>query len=48
MMGEESSIDVAQIGGRMRQSSVKKMAEVVNLHPDESSQIIRGWLNNAL
>lgn len=48
MMGEESSIDVAQIGGRMRQSSVKKMAEVVNLHPDESAQIIRGWLNNAL
>jgi flagellar M-ring protein FliF len=48
MMEEESSIDVAQIGGRMRQSPVKKMAEVVNLHPDESAQIIRGWLNNAL
>jgi flagellar biosynthesis/type III secretory pathway M-ring protein FliF/YscJ len=32
----------------MRQSSVKKMAEVVNQHPDESAQIIRGWLNNAL
>ena len=48
MMGEESNIDVAQIGGRVRQSSVKKMAEVVNQHPDESAQIIRGWLNNAL
>ena len=47
-MVEESNIDVAQIGGRMRQSSVKKMAEVVNQHPDESAQIIRGWLNNAL
>lgn len=47
-IGEESNIDVAQIGGRMRQSSVKKMAEVVNAHPDESAQIIRGWLNNAL
>jgi flagellar M-ring protein FliF len=45
--GQESSIDVAQIGGRMRQSSVKKMAEVVAQHPDESAQIIRGWLNNA-
>jgi flagellar M-ring protein FliF len=45
---DESGIDVAQIGGRMRQSSVKKMAEVVNQHPDESAQIIRGWLNNAL
>lgn len=45
---DESGINVAEIGGRMRQSSVKKMAEVVNQHPDESAQIIRGWLNNAL
>jgi flagellar M-ring protein FliF len=43
-----SGIDVAQIGGRMKQSSVKKMAEIVSQHPDESAQIIRGWLNNAL
>jgi flagellar M-ring protein FliF len=45
---DESNINVAEIGGRMKQSSVKKMAEVVNQHPDESAQIIRGWLNNAL
>jgi flagellar M-ring protein FliF len=45
---EDDGIDVAQIGGRVRQSSVKKVAEVVNQHPDESAQIIRGWLNNAL
>ena len=42
----ESSIDVAQVNGRLRGSSVRKMAEVVNQHPDESVQIIRGWLNN--
>jgi flagellar M-ring protein FliF len=45
---DESSIDVAEIGGRMKQSTVKKVAEVVNQHPDASAQIIRGWLNNAL
>ena len=45
---DENSINVAEIGGRVKQSSVKKMAEVVNQHPDESAQIIRGWLNNAL
>jgi flagellar M-ring protein FliF len=45
---DDSAINVAEIGGRMRQSSVRKMAEVVNQHPDESAQIIRGWLNNAL
>lgn len=46
--GDDSGIDVAQIGGRVRQSAVKKVAEVVSQHPDESAQIIRGWLNNAL
>ena len=42
----ESSIDVAQVNGRVRGSSVKKMTEVVQQHPDESVQIIRSWLNN--
>lgn len=46
--GDDSGIDVAQIGGRVRQSATKKVAEVVTQHPDESAQIIRGWLNNAL
>jgi flagellar M-ring protein FliF len=45
-MGGDSGIDVEQL--QVRQSSVKKMAEVVNQHPDESVQIIRGWLNNAM
>lgn len=44
----DDGINVAQVGGRVRQSAVKKMAEVVSQHPDESAQIIRGWLNNAL
>ncbi len=45
---QEASIDIAQIQGRVRASSVKKVAEVVDQHPDESIQIIRGWLNNAM
>ncbi|UPT63478.1 MAG: hypothetical protein M0D54_02665 [Hyphomonadaceae bacterium JAD_PAG50586_4] len=45
---EEDAIDFAQIQGRVRASSVKKVADVVEKHPDESVQIIRGWLNNAL
>jgi flagellar M-ring protein FliF len=44
----EAAIDIAQIEGRVRASSVKKVAEVVDQHPDQSVQIIRGWLNNAL
>ncbi|MGE3249196.1 MAG: flagellar basal-body MS-ring/collar protein FliF [Hyphomonadaceae bacterium] len=42
-----AAFDVAQIEGQVRASSVKKVAEVVAQHPDESAQIIRGWLNNA-
>ncbi|MBL8546401.1 MAG: flagellar M-ring protein FliF [Hyphomonadaceae bacterium] len=45
--GRDDGIDIAQINGRVRASSVKKVAEVVDQHPDESVQIIRGWLNNA-
>lgn len=48
MAADEASIDIAQIQGRVKASSVKKVAEVVDAHPDESVQIIRGWLNNAL
>lgn len=44
----ESAIDIDRIQGRVRASSVKKVAEVVDKHPDESIQIIRGWLNNAM
>lgn len=43
----DDGIDIAQINGRVRATSVKKVAEVVDQHPDESVQIIRGWLNNA-
>lgn len=46
--GSDSTIDVAQVHGRVRASSVKRVAEVVDQHPDESIQIIRGWLNNAM
>lgn len=44
----EAVIDIAQIQGRVRASSVKKVAEIVDKHPDESVQLIRGWLNNAM
>ena len=44
----EPLIDVARIHGQVRASSVKKVAEVVEQHPDESVSILRGWLNNAV
>lgn len=40
----EPGIDVSRISGQVKASSIKKMSEVVNQHPDESLTIIRTWL----
>jgi flagellar M-ring protein FliF len=45
---EPDGLDIARIQGRVAASSAKRVAEVVDRNPDESVQIIRGWLNNAI
>jgi flagellar M-ring protein FliF len=37
-------IDISQVEGRVRASSVKKIGEIVDKHPDEAVAIIRNWL----
>jgi len=37
-------IDVNQIEGRVRASSLKKVGELVEHHPDEAVNIMRGWM----
>lgn len=44
---EEGGIDIARIEGQVKMSSVKKVAEFVDKHPDESVSIIRSWLHEA-
>lgn len=39
-----SSIDVANIDNRLKESSVKKIGEIVKTHPEEATAIVRGWL----
>ncbi|MEJ1967324.1 MAG: flagellar basal-body MS-ring/collar protein FliF [Rhizomicrobium sp.] len=39
------AIDISQIEGHVRESSIKKVGEVVNAHPDEALAIIRTWLH---
>ena len=43
----DDRFNVAQIDGQVRASSVKKMAEIVETHPDESVSILRTWLHGA-
>lgn len=41
----ENSIDVANVTGQVKASSMKKIADVIEKHPDESVSILRNWLN---
>lgn len=37
-------IDIAQIEGQVKESSVRKVGEIINKHPDEAMSIVRTWL----
>ncbi len=43
----EETIDVAKIQGQVKASSVNKVAEIVDSHPEESISILRTWLHEA-
>jgi flagellar M-ring protein FliF len=40
----DQMIDISKVEGRVRASSVKKIGEIVDKHPDEAVAIIRNWL----
>jgi flagellar M-ring protein FliF len=40
----EASIDISQVEGRVRESSVRKISEIVDKHPEEAVNIIRNWM----
>jgi flagellar M-ring protein FliF len=41
----DSRLDMAKIEGQVKVSSVKRVAEFVDKHPDESVSILRSWLH---
>jgi flagellar M-ring protein FliF len=41
----DTTIDIARIEGQVKASSVKKVSEFVEKHPDASVSILRGWLH---
>ena len=41
---EDMLIDMAQVEGQVKASTVKKIGEIVDKHPDEALSIIRSWL----
>ena len=45
MSGVQSMIDIAQVEGQVKESSVRKVGEIVTKHPDEATSILRSWLH---
>jgi flagellar M-ring protein FliF len=43
--GRESMIDIQRIEGQVRESSIRKVGEVVQAHPEEALAILRTWLH---
>ena len=41
----DAKIDIARIEGQVKASSVKRVSEFVEKHPEESVSILRGWLH---
>jgi flagellar M-ring protein FliF len=41
----DSMIDISRIEGQVRESSVRKVGEVVQAHPEEALAILRTWLH---
>ena len=42
----ESMIDVANIKGGMRASSMKKVVEIIDKYPDETMGVVRNWMQS--
>jgi len=40
-------IDIAQVEGQVKESSVRKVGEIVTNHPDEATSILRQWLHGS-
>jgi hypothetical protein len=41
----EQRLDIARIEGQVKASSVKKVADFVEKHPEESTSILRSWVH---
>lgn len=44
---EDSMIDLQQVEGRVKASTIKKIGDLVDKHPDETVSIIRNWMYEA-
>jgi flagellar M-ring protein FliF len=43
----EQMIDIGMVEGRVAASSIKKIGEIVDKHPEEAVAIVRSWMYQA-
>ena len=43
-LAEEAMIDLSRVEGRVKASSIKKIGEIVEKHPEETVAILRSWM----
>jgi flagellar M-ring protein FliF len=44
LLEDDSMVNVANVEGQMRASSVRRLTELVEKHPEASLSIVRGWI----
>jgi flagellar M-ring protein FliF len=44
LLEDDSLVNVANIEGQMRASSIRRVVELIERHPEESLTIMRGWM----
>jgi len=44
LLEDESMVSLAQIEGQLRASSIRRLAELADKHPDQTLAILRGWM----
>ena len=45
MLTDESMVEMANIEGQIKASSIRRLSDLVDKHPDESLSIMRAWMN---
>jgi flagellar M-ring protein FliF len=45
LLEDESMVNIANVEGQLRASSIRRVADLVEKHPDESLAIVRAWMH---
>jgi hypothetical protein len=44
LLEDESMVSISQIEGQLRASSIRRISDLADKHPDETLSILRGWM----